>query len=68
MITTSSKLSSLSKHDHRNDRDKHFAIYQEYADDISATTSDKNWPHQKGSLLGIRNSKTSCEQNKIRRT
>ena len=48
-IATSSELSSLSKHDHRNDRDEHFTIYQGYTDDISTITSDKNWPYQKGS-------------------
>ena len=66
-IATSSELSSLSKHDYRNDRDQHFAIYQKYAGHISAITSDKNWPYQKGSLLRIRNSKPSCELNKIGR-
>ena len=41
-ITTSSELSSISKLNHRKDIDKHFDIYQEYADDISAITTDKN--------------------------
>ena len=40
-ITISSKLSPLSKYDHRKDIDEHFAIYQEYSDDMSAITSDK---------------------------
>ena len=41
-ITTSSELSSISKHDHRKDIDEHFAIYQENGDDISSITSDEN--------------------------
>ena len=41
-ITTSSEVSSVSKHDHCKDKDKHLAIYQEYAGDISVITSDKN--------------------------
>ena len=39
---STTELSSISKHDHRKDLDKHFAIYQEYADHISAITGDKN--------------------------
>ena len=41
-IITSSELSSISKHDHRKDIDEHFSIYQQYANDISTITSDKN--------------------------
>ena len=64
--TTSSELSSISKHDHRKDRDEHIAIYQECADYISAITSDKNKiDHiQKGCLLIIINSKPSCDKTK----
>ena len=43
MITTSSEISTISKHDHRNGIDEHFNIYQDYAVDISAIiTTDKN--------------------------
>ena len=43
MITTSSEISTISKHDHRNGIDEHFDIYQDYAVDISAiNTTDKN--------------------------
>ena len=41
-IIASSELSSISKHDHRTDIDEHFDIYQEYAVDISAITTDKD--------------------------
>ena len=42
MIITSSELSSIPKHDHSKDIDKHFDIHQEYALYISAITTDKN--------------------------
>ena len=32
-ITTLSELSSISKHKHRKDIDKHFPTYKEYSDD-----------------------------------
>ena len=41
-ITTLFGLSSISRYDNRKNRDKHFVLYQEYADDISVITSDKN--------------------------
>ena len=39
---STTELSSITKHNHRKDLDKHFGIYQEYADHISAITGDKN--------------------------
>ena len=40
-ITSSSKLSSISKHYHHKDTEEHFATHQEYTD-ISVIASDKN--------------------------
>ena len=68
-ITTSSQLLSISKHDHQKDIDKHFAIYQEYADDTVVITSDKNKIHQikKAVCSELETRNTSCERNKNRR-
>ena len=45
-IITLTELSSISKHDHRKDRDKPIVIEQEYADEISAIASGKNKIHR----------------------
>lgn len=41
-ITTFSESSSTSRYYHHKNKDEHFILYQEYADDISAIMSDRN--------------------------
>ena len=60
----SSELSSISRVNHRKDIDKNFGTYQEYADDISAITTEKNTTeHNKQIFTQNRKRKTFIRMN-----